>query len=200
MAKDKKQQPLKQPEDQTPIVRRKLSLFTQLCILLSVVCCLLYANTLFNNYAFDDPVVIEKNKFVTEGISAIPKLLATPHLRGFYVIPNDLYRPLSLVMFAIEYQFFGLNPMTGHLFNILTLLLSGQLLVWFGGGLQALVWFGGGWHALVWFGNKESLFLRAAQVTTVGLRPEKSENAWLKMIFQAKVYTENKFAVHLRVL
>lgn len=120
MAKDKKQQPLKQPEDQTPIVRRKLSLFTQLCILLSVVCCLLYANTLFNNYAFDDPVVIEKNKFVTEGISAIPKLLATPHLRGFYVIPNDLYRPLSLVMFAIEYQFFGLNPMTGHLFNILT--------------------------------------------------------------------------------
>ena len=86
------------------------------------------------------------------------------------------------------------------MFNILTLFLSGQLLVWFGGGWQALVWFGGGWHALVWFGNKESLFLRAAQVTTVGLRPEKSENAWFKMIFQAKVYTENKFAVHLRVL
>ena len=120
MAKDKKQQPLKQPEDQTPTVRRKLSLVTKLCILLSVVCCLLYANTLFNGYAFDDPVVIVKNKFVTEGISAIPKLLATPHLLGFYVIPNDLYRPLSLVMFAIEYQFFGLNPMTGHLFNIFT--------------------------------------------------------------------------------
>ncbi len=119
MAKDKRQQSFNQPE-LPPTRNRKLSLTAQLCIFLSVVCCLLYANTLLNGYAFDDPVVIGKNKFVTEGISAIPKLLATPHLLGFYVIPNDLYRPLSLVMFAIEYQFFGLNPMVGHLFNVVT--------------------------------------------------------------------------------
>src|SRR6185436_1377839 len=49
-----------------------------------------------------------------------PELLLTPHMRGYLIIPNDLYRPLSLVMFAIEYQFFGPNPAAGHFFNILT--------------------------------------------------------------------------------
>lgn len=90
-----------------------------LCIALAVISVLLYANTLFNSYALDDVMVLKDNMYVKQGIKAIPELLSTPHMRGYLVIPNDLYRPLSLVMFAIEYQFFGPNPVVGHFFNIL---------------------------------------------------------------------------------
>ncbi len=91
-----------------------------LCIALAAVAFLLYFNTLGHGYILDDVMVLKDNVFVKQGIKAIPELLTTPHMRGYLVIPNDLYRPLSLVMFAIEYQFFGLNPMVGHFFNILT--------------------------------------------------------------------------------
>lgn len=68
----------------------------------------------------DDVMVLKDNRMVLRGISAVPELLSTPHMRGYLIIPNDLYRPLSLVMFAIEYQFFGLSPAIHHLFNIIT--------------------------------------------------------------------------------
>ena len=90
-----------------------------LCIVLAIISVVLYANTLMNGYVMDDVMVLKDNTMVTQGLKAIPELLSTPHMRGYLVIPNDLYRPLSLVMFAIEYQFFGLNPVTYHLFNIL---------------------------------------------------------------------------------
>ena len=91
---------------------------TNLCIALCVVCFAIYFNTLWNGYILDDVMVLKDNTMVTQGAKAIPELLTTPHMRGYLIIPNDLYRPLSLVMFAIEYQFFGLNPMVGHFFNI----------------------------------------------------------------------------------
>ena len=91
---------------------------TNLCIALCVICFGLYFNTLWNGYILDDVMVLKDNTMVTQGVKAIPELLSTPHMRGYLIIPNDLYRPLSLVMFAIEYQFFGLNPMVGHFFNI----------------------------------------------------------------------------------
>ena len=91
----------------------------RLCIVLAVISILLYANTLQGGYVMDDVMVLKDNRIVMKGLKAIPELLATPHMRGYLVIPNDLYRPLSLVMFAIEYQFFGPSPAAGHFFNIL---------------------------------------------------------------------------------
>ncbi len=91
----------------------------KLCIALIAITLLVYANTLRNGYVLDDMAVVEHNELVKSGISAIPKLLITPRFEGFEHIINDSYRPLSLVTFAIEYQLFGPNPVTGHLFNIL---------------------------------------------------------------------------------
>src|SRR4051812_39936796 len=75
-----------------------LSLKQKLCILLAAAACLIYANTAFNGYAYDDVMVIEKNNLVTQGMKAIPKILATPHIYGYEVAASDVYRPLSLVM------------------------------------------------------------------------------------------------------
>ena len=64
-------------------------------------------------------MVLKDNTMVTQGMKAIPELLTTPHMRGYLVIPNDLYRPLSLVLLAAEYQFFGTGTAGYHFFNVL---------------------------------------------------------------------------------
>lgn len=94
-----------------------------LCILLALVCFGIYFNTLWNGYVLDDVMVLKENTMVLKGFGGIGELMTTPHMRGYLIIPNDMYRPLSLVMFAIEVGIFGLNPMVGHFFNI----------VWFAG-------------------------------------------------------------------
>jgi len=91
----------------------------QLCIVLAVISFLLYANTLWNGYVMDDVIVLKENTIVMKGIKAIPELFSTPHMRGYMIIPNDMYRPLSMAMFAVEYQLFGANPAVNHFFNIL---------------------------------------------------------------------------------
>jgi len=91
----------------------------KLAFLLGIISFAVYANTLKNGYTVDDGSVTIENKIVTKGISAIPEILSTPYRRGVNLTSNDLYRPLSLVMFAVEYQLFGPNPAPSHFFNIL---------------------------------------------------------------------------------
>jgi tetratricopeptide (TPR) repeat protein len=113
----------KQPVQPTPkaITENKpgISLVKKLCILLAIISCVVYYNTLQNGYVLDDVMVIKENHYVKLGIQSIPDLLKTPHLKGYLNLPTDTYRPLSLVMFAIEYQLFGDSPAIGHAVNIL---------------------------------------------------------------------------------
>jgi tetratricopeptide (TPR) repeat protein len=92
---------------------------TKPILFLSIIAFIVYINTLNNNYAYDDMSAIKGNVLVTKGISAIPEIISTPYRHGFFVTSNDLYRPLSLVMFAIEYQVFNGSPVAGHFINIL---------------------------------------------------------------------------------
>jgi tetratricopeptide (TPR) repeat protein len=91
--------------------------------ILAVTSLLLYINTLQNGYVLDDLAVIKANTYVNKGISSIPKLLTTPYLKGFRreadtAASNDLYRPLSLVMFAAEQQIAPDTPAIGHFMNV----------------------------------------------------------------------------------
>ena len=106
--------------DTNPVVQKNtFPSVRKLCIALAFVVLIVYGNTLQNGYVMDDVSVIEKNTFVTKGFAGIPQLFITGRLEGFAHVANDNYRPLSLVMFAIEYQVFGANPTMSHLFNIL---------------------------------------------------------------------------------
>ena len=91
----------------------------QICLALAIISVLVYGNTIVNGYVLDDVMVLKENTMVMQGFKGIPELFATPHMRGYLIIPNDMYRPLSLVMFAVEYQFFGEKAWVGHFFNIL---------------------------------------------------------------------------------
>lgn len=99
---------------------------------------LLYANTLSHDYTQDDAIVITDNMFTTQGVAGIPGILKYDTFYGFFkeagkanLVAGGRYRPLTLVMFAIEYQLFGQNPFIGHLINALLYGLTGFLLYWF---------------------------------------------------------------------
>ncbi len=105
------------------------------CILIFLLGFVLYANTLFHDYTQDDAIVIYDNMFTTQGISGIPGILKNDTFYGFFkeegkanLVSGGRYRPLTLVMFAIEYSIFGNNPFFGHLINILLFGLTGVLL------------------------------------------------------------------------
>lgn len=107
------------PPVKPQLPKKETSPIKNLCLILAGVSVLIYINTIMNGFVMDDVMVLKENSMVLQGIKAIPELLTTPHMRGYLIIPNDLYRPLSLVTFAIEYQFFGLSPAVHHFFNVL---------------------------------------------------------------------------------
>lgn len=85
---------------------------------------LLYANTLSFDYALDDKLYITHNEFTKQGIAGIPDLVSHDLLIGFYgkeknLLEGGRYRPLSLITYAIEYEFLGENPQFSHLISAL---------------------------------------------------------------------------------
>ncbi|MBK9525758.1 MAG: hypothetical protein IPO39_13740 [Bacteroidetes bacterium] len=104
-----------------PSLLRSISVKYQLLLLL-VVLIGLNANTLSNEYALDDTVVLTENRIVQQGINGIPEILRTDYVRGFTKEENILsagrFRPLTLISFALEYQFFGASPLISHLINL----------------------------------------------------------------------------------
>ena len=121
-----KKQPVNQPQKQetvSPVVtEKKRSSYIYLIFILLAF--LLYGNTLVNDYALDDAIVITQNQFTKKGIAGIGDIFSSEYFTGFFGIKKDLvaggrYRPFSLATFAVEYEFFGENPFIGHLINIL---------------------------------------------------------------------------------
>lgn len=83
-----------------------------------------YGNTVFNDYALDDAIVITQNDYTQKGIAGIPDIFKNELFTGFFKVKKDLvaggrYRPLSMVTFALEVEFFGLNPHISHFINVL---------------------------------------------------------------------------------
>jgi len=105
------------------------------CIFLFLLATLLYANTLTHDFALDDHIVITGNNFTKQGIEGIGDIMTHDAFVGAYGEALELtggrYRPLSIVMFAVEYELFGLNPFVGHLMNLLLYALTGVLLYLF---------------------------------------------------------------------
>ena len=87
----------------------------------------LYAGTMHHEYVLDDVGAITSNPNVTEGISGIPKILSV----GMWHFDNvnlGYYRPLSMITFAIENEFFPKNPHISHLGNVILYALTGFFL------------------------------------------------------------------------
>ncbi|MDR2835258.1 MAG: tetratricopeptide repeat protein [Bacteroidales bacterium] len=117
---------------------------------------ILYTNTLSNDYALDDAIVLTKNTFTQQGIKGIPEIFKYDTFTGFWLtseagktahqiqeekklVAGGRYRPLSVATFAMEVSFFGNkmsenneeylgNPFVSHLINIILYILCSCLL------------------------------------------------------------------------
>ncbi|MCF8450484.1 MAG: DUF1736 domain-containing protein [Taibaiella sp.] len=94
-------------------------------VVLFIISVIVYANTIFNGYTLDDRAVITHNNFVKKGITGVPDILSSPSLKGFSERPtydtsavNDIYRPVSMVMFAVAQSIFGSSPVHDHVLNV----------------------------------------------------------------------------------
>lgn len=94
---------------------------------LAVLGVLLYANTFGHQYALDDIAAIEQNLFVRKGIAGIPDLMRTEFWH-FSNISLGYYRPLSLITFALEQEFFGTAPGISHAINAVLYGLTGAVI------------------------------------------------------------------------
>lgn len=77
-----------------------------------------FGGSLVNSYGFDDVLVTTpENKLVSRGLDGAGDILTKQ-----YSVANGQqygYRPVTLLLFAAEYDAFGLNPAVSHFINLL---------------------------------------------------------------------------------
>lgn len=86
-------------------------------VLLALISFGIYYNSIWNENALDDGIIIQKNEFVLQGAKGIGKILTKDSYYSFYrqmnaedQLAGGRYRPLSVVSFAIEQEFIGTYP------------------------------------------------------------------------------------------
>lgn len=115
-------------------------------VLLILIALVLNLNTLKNQYALDDFMVIQNNKYTQKGFGGIKDILTKDSMWGFSgENPNSksrYFRPLSYITFAIEIGIWGKDrPGLSHFIN--TLLLGATVFILF--ALLSLFFFPGNW-------------------------------------------------------
>lgn len=114
MAKQKTAKVISTPQKSELKLSEKSLLF-----ILGAIAFLLFANTLGHGYALDDVAVITRNKFVQKGVAGWPDIFSSFYWQGFWDLNTGLYRPLSLAMFALEWQVAPNSTFLFHLNNVL---------------------------------------------------------------------------------
>jgi tetratricopeptide (TPR) repeat protein len=113
-----------------------------LCLLVSIG----YANSLWNDFAYDDRVIIVLNKSI-QSLRNIPALLVSDYWSN-YRMPqgvadpgsSGLYRPLVTISYALNYAVSGLQAMGYHLANLVLHVLVSWCVYLFGLQLGLSVW------------------------------------------------------------
>jgi len=77
-----------------------------------------YANTLGHGFVLDDGPEVVDNAFI-RSLSDLPRALTSPSWEGAGETNPPQYRPLTTATFSLNYAFFGLEPMSYHLVNVL---------------------------------------------------------------------------------
>lgn len=106
--------------------------FTMLLILFALAFGI-YFESLSYGYVLDDVIVYSENSFVQKGFGGIWDILSKESFSGYFGEQKDLvagarYRPLSLVSFALDFQFFGNKPQYSHMINIILYALTAFVL------------------------------------------------------------------------
>lgn len=95
-----------------------------LILFVTIVC---FSRSLQCDFVLDDNTVILKNELI-KSWRMIPKLFVNTYWAEFAQFGN--YRPISNLSFAIEYAFFGDNPLGYHLVSLLLHVIISFLVYW----------------------------------------------------------------------
>ena len=92
---------------------------------------LLYFNTLQHQYVLDDFSVIKNNVVVKKGYNGIPTIWKTHYRYGYGYQQANLYRPLTLSLFALQWEIAPDSPSFAHWFNVIGYSILGIILYFF---------------------------------------------------------------------
>jgi protein O-mannosyl-transferase len=117
------------PAGTNPVATVPQNLVRVAALICAILAFLLYANTLGHDYTVDDGTVISNNKITKKGAEAIPEIFSSAYRAGFWDRNEGLYRPLSVAMFALEWEIAPDNPALGHWINVILFSLSAAILL-----------------------------------------------------------------------
>ncbi len=91
-----------------------LNRWTQ-AIVVFLVSCFIYGNTITHNYSVDDAIVITRNQFTRQGLKGMKGIWSEDTFVGFFgkqqqLVTGGRYRPFSVATFALEMAAFGDHP------------------------------------------------------------------------------------------
>ena len=96
----------------------------------AILAALIYSGSLGHDYAYDDLAVLKENRFVQKGLDGIGEILSTQYFEGYDPNTNArAYRPVSLITYAFEVEYAGLNPRVHHTVNVLIYSLTAIILL-----------------------------------------------------------------------
>lgn len=84
--------------------------------LIAALALLLYVGTLYNDFVFDDHATIRDNPIVHR--ADLSEIFTTDYWSGYHTDHSGLYRPLTILSYAWQYQLSGYAPFSYHLLNI----------------------------------------------------------------------------------
>ena len=117
--KNNKHKPHEPKHKETASFSIDRKLVIKLSLALALIAFLLYSNTLKHQFVLDDYSVIKENQLTKGGTASLKEIFSTSYRTGYGNNENNLYRPLTKAMFAIEWQLSPNNPHFHHLINVL---------------------------------------------------------------------------------
>ena len=91
---------------------------------------LIYSNTLSHEYTLDDYSAIKENFVTKKGVAGLGDIFTKHYRYGYWNSPGTLYRPVSLAMFAVEWNIMEDSPGFYHFINVLLYAFTGFFLFW----------------------------------------------------------------------
>jgi tetratricopeptide (TPR) repeat protein len=86
-------------------------------VMVAALAALAFANSLRNDFAYDDLHIISENPGI-QSLEALPGALADPYWPGPYGKQLGLWRPSTTAILALQYALAGENPVLYHIVNV----------------------------------------------------------------------------------
>ncbi|MCQ2270227.1 MAG: glycosyltransferase family 39 protein [Bacteroidales bacterium] len=124
-SKPVKKKVISEPVQVQPVSQKK---FFGWALIIFIAAFALYANTFHHGWVLDDYGSFKLNIYVTAGTDGYHDILTKTYRHGSGFYTDNLYRPLSQLMFATEWQFFPDSPGLYHAISVFFYALSCVLL------------------------------------------------------------------------